>query len=136
MEKKKCPFCENGFLENNTIMETYTYKEHTLEIEQPGEWCNVCDEGILESANLKATEKQISDFQSQVDGLLTSNEIKLIRKKLKLTQKQAADICGGGPNAFSRYERGEAKPIRSTSNLLRLLSNYPNLLKELKPVGV
>jgi len=90
----------------------------------------------LESANLKATEKQISDFQSQVDGLLTSNEIKLIRKKLKLTQKQAADICGGGPNAFSRYERGEAKPIRSTSNLLRLLSNYPNLLKELKPVGV
>jgi HTH-type transcriptional regulator/antitoxin MqsA len=53
---------------------------------------------------------------------------------LKLNKKQAAELCGGDPNAFTRYERGEATPIRSTSNLLRLLNNHPLLLNELMSV--
>jgi HTH-type transcriptional regulator/antitoxin MqsA len=71
-DMKKCPFCKDCFLERKTIKETYKYKGHTLEVEQPGEWCNVCEEGILNGADLKATEKMKNDFQSQVDGLLTS----------------------------------------------------------------
>ena len=128
---KTCSFCGEGVLERKTIKETYTYKDHSIEVEQPGEWCNVCGEGILNSSDLKATEKQIRDFQAQVDGLLSSSEIRRIRKKLKLTQKQAAQVFGGGPNAFSRYERGEASPLRSTSNLLRLLDKHPEQLQEL-----
>jgi hypothetical protein len=34
-----------------------------------------------------------------------SPELARIRKKLGLTQKEAAMIAGGGHNAFSRYER-------------------------------
>jgi len=130
---KKCPFCKDSVLERKTINETYTYKGHSLEVKQPGEWCNVCDEGILNGADLKATERELNDFQSKIDGLLTSSEIRNIRKKLKLTQQKTAEICGGGPNAFSRYERGEATPMRSTSNLLRLLNNHPQLLNEILP---
>ncbi len=128
---KTCPFCGKGILERKTVREAYSYKGQTLEVEQPGTWCNVCDEGVLESVDLKATQKQIRDFQVQVDGLLSSSEIRRIRKKLKLTQKQAADIFGGGPNAFSRYERGEASPVRATSHLLRLLDKHPEQLQEL-----
>ena len=128
---KTCPFCGEGVLERKTIKETYTYKDQSIEVDQPGEWCNVCGEGILDGSDLKATEKQIRDFQAQVDGLLPSSEIKRIRKKLKLTQKQAARVFGGGPNAFSRYERGEASPLRSTSNLLQLLDKHPEQLQEL-----
>ncbi|RKZ37077.1 MAG: hypothetical protein DRQ49_16850 [Gammaproteobacteria bacterium] len=131
---KKCPFCKDGSLERKIIKETYKYKGHALEVEQPGEWCNVCDEGILNGADLKVTEKLKNDFQSQVDGLLTSKEIRIIRKKLKLSKKQATELCGGAPNTFSRYERGEATPIPSTSHLLRLLNNHPLLLNELKSV--
>ena len=60
---KKCPFCKYGFLERQTINETYTYQGHTFKVKQPGEWCNVCEEGILKGADLKATERQIRDFQ-------------------------------------------------------------------------
>lgn len=128
---KKCPFCPDGFLERKTILETYTYKNHSIAIEQPGEWCNSCGEGIFNGDDLKATDQQIRTLQAQVDGALPSSEIRRIRKKLNLTQKQAAQIFGGGPNAFSRYERGEAFPIRSTSNLLRLLDKHPEQLQEL-----
>lgn len=53
------------------------------------------------------------------------------RKRLKLTQKQAADLTGGGHNAFSRYERGEAVPMRAVINLFKLLDKHPELVKEL-----
>lgn len=128
---KICPFCGKGALEKKTIQETYTYKGQTLTIDQPGAWCSSCDEGILEGDDLKATQQQIRDFQAQVDGLLPSAEIRRIRKKLKLTQKQAAAIFGGGPNAFSRYERGETAPLKATSNLLRLLDRHPEQLQEI-----
>lgn len=55
-----------------------------------------------------------------------------VRKKLKLTQADAAELTGGGHNAFSRYERGEAKPMAAVVNLFKLLDKHPELLKELR----
>lgn len=58
-------------------------------------------------------------------------DIRRIREKLKLTQAQAAQLTGGGHNAFSRYERGEALPMPAVVNLFRLLDKHPELLGEL-----
>ena len=55
-----------------------------------------------------------------------------IRKKLKLSQLEAAQLAGGGKNAFSRYERGQAKPVAAVINLFRLLDGHPELLNELR----
>lgn len=54
-----------------------------------------------------------------------------IRKKLKLTQHQAALLTGGGHNAFGRYERGEARPMPAVVNLFKILDAHPELLEEL-----
>jgi HTH-type transcriptional regulator / antitoxin MqsA len=43
----------------------------------------------------------------------------------------AARLTGGGHNAFSRYERGEAVPLPAVVNLFRLLDKHPELLKDL-----
>ncbi|MFA7497044.1 MAG: type II TA system antitoxin MqsA family protein [Acidithiobacillus sp.] len=47
-------------------------------------------------------------------------DIRRIRRKLRLTQVEAAQRTGGGRNAFSRYERGETSPMPAVMNLLRL----------------
>jgi HTH-type transcriptional regulator/antitoxin MqsA len=60
-----------------------------------------------------------------------SSEIRRIRRKLGLSQVAAARLTGGGHNAFSRYERGEAAPLPAVVNLFRLLDKHPELLKEL-----
>ncbi|HEX7339767.1 MAG TPA: type II toxin-antitoxin system MqsA family antitoxin [Rhodanobacteraceae bacterium] len=39
---------------------------------------------------------------------------------------------GGGHNAFSRYECGEARPVPAVINLFRLLGKHPELLEELR----
>jgi len=59
------------------------------------------------------------------------SEIRRIRRKLGLSQAMAAKLTGGGHNAFSRYERGEATPLPAVMNLLRFLDRHPELLKEL-----
>jgi len=128
---KKCPVCKKGKLERKKIKETYTYKGQSIDIEQPGEWCDRCKEGILTSADIKTTEKILHDFRANIDGFLVSDEVRRIRKKLGLTQRQAAEFCGGGPNAFGRYERGEALQMRATDSLLHLLDKHPELLVEL-----
>jgi len=51
---------------------------------------------------------------------LTPADIVRIRKKLGLTQAQAARVFGGGINAFSKYEDNEVEPSDGMETLLRL----------------
>ena len=44
---------------------------------------------------------------------------------------QTGLLLGGGKRAFQKYENGDVLPSRAISNLLRLLSNNPALLKTL-----
>jgi len=64
--------------------------------------------------------------------LATIPDLRAIRKRLKLSQVEAAELFGGGVDAFSRYERGETEPPRSLVQLLRILDRRPELLAELR----
>jgi HTH-type transcriptional regulator/antitoxin MqsA len=58
-------------------------------------------------------------------------EMKRIRRKLHLTQKETVQLLsGGGHNAFSRYERGEVLPPKALMLLMRMLDRYPHLLAD------
>lgn len=130
--ENKCPVCGVGNLERKSVDQIFTYKEQELKYQQPGEWCNSCEEGVLHSSDMDATELLLSDFRAKVDGYLTSTEIKRIRNKLGLTQKSASSIFGGGHNAFSRYQTGTARQSKATDNLLRLLDKHPHLLNDIQ----
>lgn len=52
-----------------------------------------------------------------------------VRRKLELDQREAAEIFGGGVNAFSRYENGKTKPPLA---LVKLLDRHPELLNEIR----
>ncbi len=47
-------------------------------------------------------------------------------------QRQAAEIFGGGVNAFSRYENGKTKPPLALVKLLKVLERHPDLLNEVR----
>jgi HTH-type transcriptional regulator/antitoxin MqsA len=55
-----------------------------------------------------------------------------VRKKLDLDQREAAEIFGGGVNAFSRYENGKTKPPLALVKLLKVLDRHPDLLSEVR----
>jgi HTH-type transcriptional regulator/antitoxin MqsA len=119
---ESCPVCgENIIRECRDIL--LSYKDNEVTIEQPGQYCIGCGESFFNSSDLAVTRKQRADFQREVDHLLKSDEIKEIRKKINLSQKKAGSIFGGGPMAFSKYERGIVKQTRSLDVLMRLISN-------------
>jgi HTH-type transcriptional regulator/antitoxin MqsA len=113
----------------------YSYKGHETVIPKVKGWhCSHCREIEFEAGEgvrFAETMKQIANEINLLEGA----EISRIRKKLKLTQQEAARLTGGGPNAFSRYERGKAKPMPAVVNLFKLLDKHPRLLDELKSVG-
>jgi HTH-type transcriptional regulator/antitoxin MqsA len=92
--------------------------------------CGGCDEVEFDAASARK-------YASAGDRLvlrareIERSEIRRIRRKLGLTQTAAARLTGGGHNAFSRYERGEAVPLPAVVNLFKLLDKHPNLLKDL-----
>lgn len=126
----KCHACNKGNLTQKTKPQMFTYKGKSITLEQPGLWCDSCEEGILSGDDIAKTEKAFEEFKSKVDGLLCPEAIRHIRKDiLKITQEEAGKIFGGGKNGFSRYERGETKPMPAVSNLLKMFERHPEDLK-------
>lgn len=128
----KCPCCGAAELIHDTRDISYSYKGETTSIPTvTGDFCPACGEVILDRSEGDRYSELIGSFQRQVNAAYVDpNYIAEVRKKLKLDQRQAAELFGGGVNAFSRYENGKTKPPLSLVKLLKLLDHHPDLLAE------
>lgn len=127
---ESCPVC-GGKLIRESHRVSMKYRGQTQVYEQPGQYCASCKEAFLHSGDLAATAILRKDFDRTVDSLLTSAEIKAVRSRLGLSQRRAGELLGGGPMAFSKYERGLASQNRSTDILLRLLATGKICLEDI-----
>ena len=130
----KCPSCAAAKLVHDTRDMPYTYKgESTLIPGVTGDFCPSCGEMILDAAESARTSTVRLDFNKQVNAsIVDPGFIAGVRKKLALDQREAAEIFGGGVNAFSRYENGKTKPPLALVKLLRVLDRHPDLLSEIR----
>lgn len=130
----KCPICAEAELMHDTRDIPYTYKGECTTIPGvTGDFCPACGESILDAAESTRTSSMMLDFNKQVNASIVDPEfIVSVRKKLALDQREAAEIFGGGVNAFSRYENGKTKPPLSLVKLLRVLERHPDLLAEIR----
>lgn len=125
---QSCYLCGAGTLHDGVKTISQKYKGHIFSSKTHGSFCDHCADGFVEFDEAEETAWLV--FRDQVDAAEAA-ELARIRKKLRLTQVEAAQIAGGGKNAFSRYERGQAKPVAAVVNLFRLLDRHPELLDEL-----
>ena len=71
-------------------------------------------------------------LKARAERLPGAEDIRRIRKKLRLTQVQAGEIIGGGPRAFQRCESGDVLPSRAISSALALFDHNPDGLSVLR----
>lgn len=130
----KCPACGAAKLVRDTRDIPYTYKgESTVIPTITGDFCPACGESILDMAQSLRFGEAVSAFNKQVNAAIVDPRfIATVRKKLSLDQREAAEIFGGGVNAFSRYETGKTKPPLALVKLLRVLDRHPDLLEEVR----
>ncbi|MBW4039417.1 MAG: type II toxin-antitoxin system MqsA family antitoxin [Acidobacteria bacterium] len=130
----KCPICAEAELVRDTRDIAYTYKGESTTIPGvTGNFCPACGESVLNAAESARASSMMLEFNKQVNASIVDPEfIVSVRKKLALDQRQAAEIFGGGVNAFSRYENGKTKPPLALVKLLKVLERHPDLLAEVK----
>jgi HTH-type transcriptional regulator / antitoxin MqsA len=102
----QCPNCGAAELARDTRDMPYTYKgETTVILQAAGDWCPACGEGMFDAATSRAISAEMKAFGKQVNAAKVDPAfIGAVRKKLRLNQREAAELFGGGTNAFSRYE--------------------------------
>jgi HTH-type transcriptional regulator/antitoxin MqsA len=131
--KMKCPVCGAAELIHDTRDIPYTYKGETTILKTTGDFCPACGESIHDSEDSERVMSEMQAFARQVNAAIVDPAfIVKVRKKLALDQRQAAEIFGGGVNAFSRYENGKTKPPLALVKLLKVLDSHPELLEEVK----
>ena len=130
----KCPSCGAAKLIHDTRDIPYVYKgEATTLSEVTGDYCPACGEVVLNREHGDRYSQLLGRFQRQVNAAFVDpGFIAKVRKKLDLDQRQAAEIFGGGVNAFSRYENGKTKPPVALVKLLKVLERHPDLLDEVR----
>ncbi len=130
----KCPVCGAAELIHDTRDLPYTYKGETTTIAAvTGDFCSACAEAVLDMGESVRTSELMLQFNKQVNAAIVDpGFIMNVRKKLRLDQREAAEIFGGGINAFSRYENGKTKPPLALVKLFKLLDRHPDLLNEVR----
>jgi HTH-type transcriptional regulator/antitoxin MqsA len=129
---RECLNCAQGYLRHAVKNVPYGYKGRATVVPKISGWhCPHCHEVEFDSGEGTRFAQAIKRIAADIDAQEAA-ELVRIRKKLKLTQLEAARITGGGPNAFSRYETGKTRPLPAVTNLFRLLDRHPELLSELQ----
>lgn len=111
---------------------TITYNGQSATIDMPGWYCDESGESIHTGEDMAVSDRALNRLKAAVEGLLAPEDVRRIRKALKLTQKEAGLIIGGGPNAFQKYESGEILVSKAMTSALLLLDQNAEGLKVLK----
>ena len=125
-----CPMCQTpGPWESRDADRTYCYKGQQFSLTNVAySECRECGFDLVLPHQKRKNEARARDEHRRIDGLLTGAQIREIRKRLGLTQARAAQLIGGGANAFSKYERGEVTQSVAMNQLLLLLDALPDAL--------
>ena len=107
------------------------YKGVEKEFDLPGWWPADDGDGVLDAPDLAVANAAYRELRAEAAEQLKAEEVRRIRTRLKLSQRRAGEILGGGPRAFQKYESGEVVVSRPMANLLLLLDRDPSRLAEL-----
>lgn len=134
-----CPVCGHGQLSSRQVTEEMSYKGVSRAVVTLSNVCNFCGTEQAGPNELKHNKREIMRVKKEIDGLLTGRQVRLLRESLGITQKEASQIFGGGPVAFSKYEKDDVIQSEAMDKLLRLATFIPaafNKLVELSQSNV
>lgn len=131
---RTCPICDQGILQTRTYGRDMQHKGVDISVEGlQYDNCPDCGAEMTSPAQLDQNAKIIREAfiaerarVKREQNLLTGAEIRLIRERLGITQKQASRIFGGGPTAFSKYEAEDVVQSIGMDKLLRLAADVPS----------
>jgi HTH-type transcriptional regulator/antitoxin MqsA len=130
-DKTLCSLCGKGHITPHIESTVTEYRGKKGKVTLHFAQCDRCGSEIVGDDDSRANKRAVLSFRKSVDGLLSGKEIRAIRLKYHITQAQAAQLFGGGPVAFSKYENDDIAHSDAMDTLLRLVRRSENCFREL-----
>ena len=120
-----CPYCdqEHDILIKENNSECIIKNEKVTYVEK-NYYCNVCETEFNDGKMLEENLKNARNQYRKNHFLLTSDEIKEIREKYKLSQADLSLVLGWGEITITRYETKEIQN-ENYDQVLRQIANNP-----------
>lgn len=93
--------------------------------------CDHCGSERVLGSQMEENFARLQARKAHYGGHLLGEEILEFRRKYGLSQTAASKIFGKGKIAFSRYENEKSFPDESTTKLLEMAMQFPQVLKAL-----
>jgi HTH-type transcriptional regulator / antitoxin MqsA len=120
-----------ALLSRRRRMETVQYMGLSRTVEVEAYWPEDDGDGVLVGSDSDTLEEAFLELRTEYATQMQTLA-KDMRRKTKLTQKEASQLLTGSPNSFSKYERGEALPSWPTALLMKLIAQDPKLVEKIR----
>lgn len=124
-----CPVCRKGRLVAIQRVRVFAPNGKRVEVPLQTAVCGACGETTTKASQHKENLRALAARKVYYGNLLMGEEVRALRKRYGLTQQQASRIFGKGKIAFSRYESEASYPDESTTRLLAIALEKPDVMK-------
>lgn len=108
------------------------YRGESIAVDLPGYYADGHDNGVLVGDDMAAADEALRQIKRKLAAAPSPEDIRRVRSKLKLSQREAGQLLKVGESAFDKYERGLIEPSGPTIQLIKLLDRHPELIDELR----
>jgi HTH-type transcriptional regulator/antitoxin MqsA len=132
LARKPCPLCERGTLVPQFHTEELQYRGAPVHVRIEVGVCDRCEEETIDADQARRNDVAIRNAYKGASGLLSDSRVRTVRSFLGLTQREASELFGGGPNSFAKYETGRVAQSRAVDILLRLAAEDPQIVDRIQ----
>ena len=126
-----CQICDQGNLKAIVEWIDVECEGHSGKIKSCLAKCDFCGSEQADTTEARLNKRAMIAYKKETQGLLTGEQVCVLRKTWGLSQEQAAKVFGGGPVAFSKYEKDDVMQSDSMDRLLRMAEAFPMMLEKL-----
>ena len=123
----KTIFCEYCNKEVNTKLktgkETFKVRGTSITVDRAVRVCRECGRHLSDIDVDDKTMEMVYNKYKTINGMLLPDEIKEIRNKLNLSQKELADLTGLSEKSISRFENGSLQTKEQDDLIRKLMSS-------------
>ncbi|MEZ5357504.1 MAG: DUF4065 domain-containing protein [Candidatus Zixiibacteriota bacterium] len=123
-----CPYClDMREISDGTRNENIRVKGQDISIPEEYSKCNECGKLFYSMDQEERNIEKAYSIYREKNGLLTTESIKQLRERYKLSQRQFARLLGWSETIISQYESGRI-PDRAHNDMLMLLQDPQNMM--------
>lgn len=126
-----CTHCGENAVSERVVEFAVKHDGKTATIDDHQLFCSNCGNISYSGSLASKRELAIAAAIRMMDGLLSAEELRLVRAKYKLLQTDMERILSTGPKTWTRWERGKVPQSKQADKLIRLMAGDPDLAHQL-----